>query len=83
MRAAAGVAAAAAAAAVAAADAAAFGFGLAAAVALHVRFAMRSNVFLKQNYDLPVCPRGQGGGLKIHCRQLRVGSNPTAGTTKK
>ena len=28
--------------------------------------------------DMPVCPRGQGGGLKIHCRQLRVGSNPTA-----
>ena len=25
-----------------------------------------------------VCPSGPGGGLKIHCRQLRVGSNPTA-----
>ena len=25
-----------------------------------------------------VCPSGQGGGLKIHCRQLCVGSNPTA-----
>ena len=25
-----------------------------------------------------VCPSGQGGGLKIHCRKLRVGSNPTA-----
>ena len=24
-----------------------------------------------------LCPSGQGGGLKIHCRQLRVGSNPT------
>jgi hypothetical protein len=24
------------------------------------------------------CPSGWGGGLKIHCRQLRVGSNPTA-----
>ena len=22
--------------------------------------------------------RGQGGGLKVHCGQLRVGSNPTA-----
>ena len=31
----------------------------------------------------PVCPRGQGGGLKIHCRQLRVGSNPTAGSARR
>ena len=23
-----------------------------------------------------VCPRGQGDGLKIYCRQMRVGSNP-------
>ena len=29
-------------------------------------------------HHLSVCPSGQGGGLKIHCRQLRVGSNPTA-----
>ena len=25
-------------------------------------------------------PKRSRGGLKIHCRQLRVGSNPTAGT---
>ena len=25
-----------------------------------------------------LCPNGSAGGLKIHCRQLRVGSNPTA-----
>ncbi len=33
----------------------------------------------RRQTSTPVCPRGQGGGLKIHCRQLRVGSNPTAG----
>jgi hypothetical protein len=29
-------------------------------------------------HAVSVCPSGWGGGLKIHCKQLRVGSNPTA-----
>ena len=33
-----------------------------------------------RSIQMSVCPSGQGGGLKIHCRQLRVGSNPTADT---
>ena len=33
---------------------------------------------LLQVITMSVCPSGQGGGLKIHCTQVRVGSNPTA-----
>ena len=34
-------------------------------------------------HDKSVCLSGKGGGLKIHCRQLRAGSNPAADTLEQ